>query len=160
MGHGTAAGWIVLAVAVASCDAPVGPAPPDVTLGESLCAECGMIIADGRFGAAEICAADGARETAVYDDMGCQLFAARTSPGRVALHRWVRDFETGAWLDARNAHFVYGSSIPTPMASGIVAFASGSSAGRAVAASGGRILNFEELARAHRAALDELYGTR
>ena len=95
--------------------------PPEVRLGVDACAACGMMLADARFvGALAFRDDSGAVQRLVYDDVG-EMLAVDPPPGE---HRfYVMAFDTGAWVPAEDATFVYSDSVMTPMATGVVAFA-------------------------------------
>jgi len=125
----------LLAVALLSLSAcgPAASGPPPVTLDETACAHCGMLVSDLAFAAAYRSEAGDAR---VFDDLRCLLRELPAEGARV----WVKDYETSEWLDAEAAFFVRSESIETPMGGGIVAFST-----REAAEIRGDVLLFPEL---------------
>jgi copper chaperone NosL len=107
--------------------------PPPITLDETACAHCGMLVSDLAFASAY---RTGEGDALVFDDLGCLLRELPSEGARV----WVKDFETSEWLDAEAAFFVRSESIQTPMGGGIVAFSS-----REAAEGRGEALRFSEL---------------
>ena len=148
MSRCTALGLVLVLTACAS--APL-TGPPSLRLGRDLCAECGMMISDGRFAAGAVMEDDaGRREHAVFDDPGCLLDALRSLPaGRHAEHLFVRDYATGEWVLLADAWVVTGSGARTPMGWGIIAFGDRAAAeGAAKGAGRGRVARAGELLRA------------
>ena len=114
-----------LALAATACSRAAEtwpPAPPSIRLGEDACANCRMIVSDGRF-------ASHARRRAapdvelVFDDFGCLLAADKTSPFEPQ-GVFVRRFDGDAWLRGDAAFVVRAKDIASPMGSGCAAFAS------------------------------------
>jgi copper chaperone NosL len=93
--------------------------PPTLRLGEEACAECRMIVSDGRFAAA-LARDDG--QTLKFDDFGC-LIRHENAALRPGTTYWVRDFRTEQWLNAGDAVFLRARSITTPMGYGLSAVA-------------------------------------
>jgi copper chaperone NosL len=112
---------------------PAASGPPPITLDETACDHCGMLVSDLAFAAAY---RNEEGEARVFDDIGC-LLRELPSPARVFVH----DYETSEWLDGESAFFVRPESIQTPMGGGIVAFSSRESAERHA----GEILRLSDL---------------
>jgi len=72
-----------------------------------------------------------------FDDVGCLVNARRRDDPPAGSRYWVHDYRSESWLDAEAATYVLAPSIKTPMASGLVAFASAADATAAVPASDG-----------------------
>jgi copper chaperone NosL len=103
----------VLLAACASNDAAVEP-----VWGKEPCAHCAMVLSDRRFGAQLVTRAG---DRKFFDDVGCMIqFASDRGEGDA--RAWVRDGESGKWLDARSAQYVAASS---PMDFGFEARAQG-----------------------------------
>jgi len=98
-----------------------------------------MHIAQPRFAAVIL------REDGIYlkfDDIGCFRSHLKKNPSLRGAPAWVMDFASGAkWLDARAAYYALETREPTPMGSGILAFADRGDAER----SGGRAVAFEDM---------------
>lgn len=106
------------------CDRPDPAAPPEITYGVSICADCDMIINDERFASAVIIQdARGGPVPLLFDDIGDQIRYERARPELTILARWVHDYNTRQWLRAESAHYIRSPDLHTPMASGIAAFA-------------------------------------
>jgi copper chaperone NosL len=125
----------LLAVASLSLSAcgSAASGPPPVTLDETACAHCGMLVSDLAFASAYRTEAG---DALVFDDLGCLLRELPSEGARV----WVKDYETSEWLEAEAAFFVRSDSIETPMGGGIIAFSSREAAERR-----GGVLLFPEL---------------
>jgi copper chaperone NosL len=85
--------------------------------GKQACAHCAMVLSDRRFGA-QIVAPGGDRF--FFDDPGCMVLFLRDR-GAAPERAWVRDAESGRWLDARAARYLAGA--PSPMDFGFEAHA-------------------------------------
>lgn len=107
--------------------------PPPITLDETACAHCGMLVSDLAFASAYRTERG---DALVFDDLACLLQELPSEEARV----WVKDYETSEWLDAEAAFFVRSESIETPMGGGIVAFSTREAAERR-----GDVLLFPEL---------------
>lgn len=100
-------------------------APPEIRYGEDVCADCNMIISDPRFAASyayEV--GPGRYQNALFDDIGDMLAFAAKHPEHKVVAWYVHDYESKEWSDAATASYVVSGQVETPMASGIVAFAS------------------------------------
>jgi len=99
--------------------------PPEIRYGEDVCVECNMIISDPRFATAyayEV--SPGRYQSALFDDVGDMLIYADKNPGHKVVAWYVHDYETKEWTDATAASYLVSGQVETPMASGIVSFAS------------------------------------
>jgi copper chaperone NosL len=92
-----------LLVACATNDAATEP-----VWGKQPCAHCSMLLSDRRFGA-QLVSEGGDRR--FFDDVGCMVVYV-DERGIAPSHAWVRDAETGRWLDARVARYATGASSP------------------------------------------------
>lgn len=137
---------LAAAAALAGCSDVDASLPPDVTYGVSVCADCGMIISDERYATALVIEDERGRpEALLFDDAGDQIIYERENKTGKVLARWVHDQQTNAWLPAESAWYIRAKSLPTPMASGIAAFAQKADAERMASELGGVVLTFEEL---------------
>lgn len=147
----TAATWTrallaVAALCLASCADPDPDAPPTIVYGESVCADCDMIINDARFASALIAEDDRGRAvTLLFDDIGDQLRLERERPGLKVLARWTHDHGASEWIRAESAYFMRSERFHTPMASGIAAFAQRADAESLAEREQGVVLTFEQL---------------
>lgn len=134
---------------LACCESSPLTGPPTLKPGRDECAECGMLVSDQRCAASLLVERGGRREHLVYDDIGCMLQAERdgASVGRV-IERHVRDYSGDGWLEAGRAAFVRAdpTAMPTPMGSGIVAFAGVEIARAEAGKRGGAVVEFAGLA--------------
>ena len=124
----TAAIALATALLVAACAArPVGP--PEIVLDRSACSHCGMLVSE-RIYAAALRTSDGREQ--VFDDIGCLLDAVRKQSLTDARY-WFHDAAGGQWIDGASAVFVASPALRTPMAGGVLAFATRAAAERAAA---------------------------
>ncbi len=109
-----------LVVATAGCGGEPAGGPPEIQVGLEECTYCRMILSEEKHAAAIV---DATGTATSFDDVGCLVDHLRERPA--APERiWVHDHATGRWIDAEGAFFVRGPQAATPMASGLVAFAS------------------------------------
>lgn len=147
--RGQAIGMLLLS----ACSVEPLSGPPEVKLGRSECAACGMIISEERCSSALLVDLEGRREHRLYDDIGCMLDdEGDVGLEGVVLQRFVHDHDTRAWVEANLATFVLveRDAIPTPMGSGIVAYATREAAERSVAANAGQTHDYPSAAVARR----------
>src|SRR5690606_35950302 len=100
--------------------------PPELRVGRDECGECGVIISEDRCSSAILVERGGRREHVLFDDIGCMLDYERGRAGEfAAVDAFVHDHPTRAWVRAADAHFLFADRdlLPTPMGSGIVAYA-------------------------------------
>lgn len=142
----------LLGLCVCGCGRATLSGPPELRLGRDECGECGMLISEDRCSSALLVERDGRREHVLYDDIGCMLDAEAEGLDGEIVERFVHDHATKQWVTARSATLLLADpdALPTPMGSGIVAFASAVSAQEAQAAHGGALLAYEQLPAARR----------
>lgn len=115
--------------------------PPKIRWGEEPCTHCRMLISDPKFAAALTLQTGEVRK---YDDLGCLLkdYAAY----RAKTHRvWVRRYDGDEWLNAKQAWFVRGKQLHSPMGYGIAAVRSKDTAKQLASKVKGRMLRFSDL---------------
>jgi copper chaperone NosL len=141
---------LVLVLLLSACGAAaVTPqTPPEILYGEDVCEHCGMIINDARFAAALVVETQpGHYEHRIFDDIGdmfayAQALPADGSSGTIVTY-YVHDYHSQEWIEADHAHFVQAEAALTPMASGLVAFASQEEAETQAQAWQGAVLTFD-----------------
>ena len=120
--------------------------PPDIRYGEDVCADCNMIISDPRFATAyayEV--APGRYQSVLFDDLGDMLIYAAENPTHKVVAWYVHDYETKEWVDATTASYFVSGQVETPMASGLVSFASRDRAEAMAYALGAQVLDWTTL---------------
>lgn len=137
-----AVGHLLMLTLAAGCARQVDLSrPPDLRLGEDVCAQCKMIISEARFAAGYY---DASSQPRLFDDIGCLIRytrAQRTVPHTV----WVHDYEDDhSWIPAPDAHFVASSNLQTAMGSGIVALRSRARAQELAASVSGALHTYRE----------------
>jgi copper chaperone NosL len=141
--------WIVaaLAGALGACQGEPLSGPPTLHLGRDECASCGMIINEAKCSCALLVQEGGEREYRVFDDIGCMLEYGRQHEGTLVVSRFVHDYATGAWIDARAGSFLVAPEgrLVTPMGSGIVAFAQRSQAEQKQRDTAGALTGLDDL---------------
>lgn len=138
-----------------------GSAPAPQTIPEGMgCATCGMYPHRYPEWQTQVIFRDGAM--AAFDGNKCmfrfllnlQKFAPQRTTEQVAAV-WVKDFQTGAWLDGKTAHYVIDSKEMGPMGKELIPFASRAAAEEFQKANGGTI---ETYANINMATLKPLLG--
>jgi copper chaperone NosL len=129
-------------LAAAACTTP-GPRP--LAFGAESCTHCHMTLADSRY-AGQLVTTTG--KVLPFDDVGC--LATFVATGGIAgedIHSvWFHDFaQPDSLLDGRAAVFLQHDSIRTPMDYGIVALRRGAAADSLAAATGGRLLTWDQV---------------
>lgn len=121
-------------------------APPEIVYGETMCADCRMIISDVRFAsgyAREV--APGRYESKAFDDIGDMLAHAASHPDDAIVAWYVHDYLNESWLDATQATYVISRQIASPMGHGIAAFADDAAAAQTATDLDGQLLSWDEL---------------
>jgi len=135
--------------ALHGCRREVAIVPPEIRPGREPCAECGMLITHDRFaGALRSSASDSG--FVLFDDLECMLCYERAHEVSArAGGCFVRDYDTRAWVDGADAHYLCADPdrMKTPMGSGIVAFSSNERARAAQDRYGGVVLEPADLRR-------------
>ena len=127
---------------VAGCNRQTPIGPPQVQYGQTDCSQCGMTINDEEYAAALILETpSGERVAKVFDDIGCMLaFESESHEGKV-LARYVKDYETHAWLDADRAVYVKGPEIHSPMGYSLLAAKSDAVAERLASSKSAKVVD-------------------
>jgi copper chaperone NosL len=124
---------------------------PRAVPAQSRCPVCGMYPARYARWAAQVILRDGA---AHFFDSPIDLFAFLQNINRYdrrygpadAAAVFVKDLESGEWINARQAFFLHGSSLAGPMRDAdLPAFASRAAAARRYNAHGGKVLAYDEI---------------
>ncbi len=123
--------------ALVGCTDPEASGPPELVLGEDVCADCGMSIIESKFAAAVLVEVDGRREHAVFDDVGCLIYWQEHHADARILERWSRTKDRDGWVTMDAGHFVVGSTVQTPMDFRIVCCSTREEAEKVIAQSGG-----------------------
>ena len=114
---------LLLIFALFACKDKTGTGPVEIHYGEDVCERCKMIISEKEFATQYVLTGGKAKK---FDDVGCMIEYLRENPGDRTdlLGVYVRDYDSGEWIDARKAHYFQGGDIKSPMGFGIVAFTS------------------------------------
>lgn len=152
---------VLLCAATAGCDTAPLSGPPTLRAGRDECRECGMIISEDRHACAMLVESSGYREHILFDDIGCMLDLERAGTDkRTIIERHVHDFVSKSWVSAEKASFLFADpgAAPTPMGSGIIAYASRVEAEAAAKKLGGVVLDYAGLQDARREWMEKRYG--
>jgi len=134
---------VILFFLLSACSnsAAAEPAPPEIYYGEDVCEFCGMIVSEERFAAGYL-SVDGQEH--IFDDIGDMVQSYLEYNGEITA-LFVHDHDDHTWIKAESAHYVLSDNLPTPMLSGLAAFAAAERAEAFAADLGGQILTFDEL---------------
>jgi copper chaperone NosL len=118
-----------LIFSITSCKNETEIKPVEILYGQDSCERCKMIISEKTYSAEYILPKGEARK---FDDIGCMIHFhnEEESKGDKIVARFVRDYNTGEWIDATKAYFVGSKDIITPMGHGLAAFKDKESARR------------------------------
>ena len=111
-----------------------------------------MIISDPRFATAyayEV--GPGRYQSVLFDDLGDMLIYADKNPTHKVVAWYVHDYETKEWTDATTASYLVSSQVETPMASGIVSFASADRAEAMAYSLGTEVMDWNTLQEKYKA---------
>lgn len=133
----------VVLLTLAGCDRQDSDGPPTVSLGDSVCAQCNMIISDERWATATMIDGPRGPEPRWFDDFNCQVNYEVEHPDETVLTRWSCSHATREWVRTADAHFLISPDLRTPMASKVAAFASLSEADAVKAELSGEVVGFE-----------------
>lgn len=136
---------ILLMMVLTACRDRAETSPAVIHYGEDVCDRCKMIISEKNFSSQYLLPRGEARK---FDDVGCMIeYLREHEDEREALTAvYVRDFNTGEWIDGQQAFYFRGVDIKSPMGHGIISFSSEQSMHAYPAFEQGRALGgFEEL---------------
>lgn len=139
--------FLIALVVLAACSGePTTPEPAKIRFGETICAECGMIISQPKYASSFAYAESKGRfKSLAFDDIGDMIGHMRKHPELIPVGVWVHDYESEDWIEAETAYFVESSSIRSPMGHGIAAFADKAAAERLAAETEGKVLDWNHL---------------
>lgn len=138
---GVLAMLLLLTLTACGRNADAAPTPPTIHYGEDICEFCGMITSEERFAAAYV-TSDG--HSHIFDDIG-DMFLAHLKMQEEVVAFFVHDYEDESWIRAETARYTLSDELPTPMASGLAAFASAEKATVLAEELDGEVLTFDEL---------------
>lgn len=120
--------------------------PEEINPEIDVCEVCNMGLAHEYY-ATEVVAADG--EVYKFDDIGCMeefLKMEANLQEETAAKKYVRDVDTGEWIELEKAFHAYHPDFWTPMANGVVSFKDKESAEQYVKKQGmGEVLDYQQL---------------
>lgn len=124
-----------------ACSRPQGLRPPEILLGQTDCAQCGMTVSEERYAAGLVLETPaGERLDKVFDDIGCMSEFVRSQHEGKVLARYVKDFNNRQWLAADAACYVRGEAIRSPMGYGLLAVSNNADAQALAAAKSAKVL--------------------
>ena len=134
---------LILLLLTTSCagNASTEPQPPHIYYGEDICEFCGMIVSEERYAAGYITQAG---QEHIFDDIG-DLVQARLKNPEAATAIFAHEYDNHTWIKAETAYYIKSDNLPTPMLSGIAAFASAERAQDFATELNGQLFSFDEL---------------
>jgi len=134
----------------AHANATTGSSEPQEIPGDVSCGKCGMFPAKYPQWQSQIVFNDGTMTP--FDGCKC-MFGFMSNMGKYdPAHQsddianiWVKDFNTGAWLDAKKAHYVVGSDVMGPMGKELIPFADAASARNFQGKNGGQLAEYDAI---------------
>ena len=142
---------VLLVVMLAACSsAPATPEPAKIHYGETMCADCGMIINEPKFaGSIAVEESPGRYQSLPFDDIGDMLAYLRKHSEIIPAGVWVHDYTSEEWIDATTAYYVESEQIKTPMGHGLAAFATQAAAETFAAEVDGKTLDWDHVRIEH-----------
>lgn len=143
--------FLIALVILAACGGgPATPEPAKIRFGETICAECGMIISQPKYASSFAYAeSEGRFKSLAFDDIGDMIGFMRSHADLIPAGTWVHDYESEEWIDADGAYFVDSDTIKSPMGHGIAAFATEAAANAFAAEVDGAVLDWNHLRIEH-----------
>ena len=105
----------MLVLALLGCSGDPGTGPLDVKWDRQTCERCRMVLSDRKHSAqVRIPQAEGRSRVLFFDDIGCAVIWLEDKPLRddPRTEIWVTEWQGGAWIDARKAHYLTGQVTP------------------------------------------------
>jgi copper chaperone NosL len=136
---------LLIAIPVSGCRRADDLSPPKIAYGQAECEACKMIISEEPFAAAAVVTTSTGVQKFAFDDIGCLLEFLRELNRTGEVRAYVHDHGALVWLDARQAVFIRGESLQTPMGSHLAASASQDAATKLLRRFPGTALRFEQL---------------
>lgn len=134
----------LLLLTLVSCGQEVSYEPREINPDIDVCEVCNMSIVHTDF-ATQLVEKDGT--THIYDDIGC-MFEFLQGEGKdiEIAAKYVRDMETLEWVPLEEAYYVYDQSFWTPMAFGVLSFATKERAEHFIEEQGkGELMTYQDL---------------
>ena len=143
--------FLIALVILAACGGgPATPEPAKIRFGDTICAECGMIISQPKYASSFAYAeSEGRFKSLAFDDIGDMLMFASEHPTWTIRRRYVHDYASAEWLPAETARFVRSPEIRSPMGHGLAAFADRAQAEELARSTHGQVVSFDALADQH-----------
>tara|TARA_A100001391_G_scaffold147174_2_gene104638 strand:+ start:243 stop:722 length:480 start_codon:yes stop_codon:yes gene_type:complete len=134
---------VSLCAVMPGCGEEAEDGPPKIMLGESSCAECGMIISDERFATATVINGTRGIQPVLFDDFNCQINFEHKNPETEVITRWSHDYPGLMWSPTGSGWFVMSPTIRSPMASNMAFFRDREDAESMAHSVSGQVLDFD-----------------
>ncbi|MBA4536729.1 nitrous oxide reductase accessory protein NosL [Bacillus aquiflavi] len=135
---------VIVILLLTACGKDQAYEPEDINPEVDVCEVCNMSIASEMY-ATQLMMKDG--EVYKFDDIGCMIeFIEKDQKDGDLAKKYVRDVETGEWVELDKAYHVYDPDIWTPMANGVISFETKERAEDYIKKEGmGELYNYEKL---------------
>lgn len=139
---------MVLVLALVACGKEQSFEPAKINPEVDVCDICNMSIAEENY-ATQIISKEG--DVYKFDDIGC-MYEFINKDQKITKEeiakQYVRDMNSGKWLEAKDAHYAYEKEFWTPMAYGVVVFKKQEDAEKYAQEQGkGELYDFEQLSQ-------------
>ncbi|MDX8367419.1 nitrous oxide reductase accessory protein NosL [Cytobacillus sp. IB215665] len=113
---------IMITILLSSCSKEIAYKPREINPDIDICTICNMSVAHIDH-ATEVILDNG--EILTFDDIGCMIeYIERSEENTTAINKsYVRDIKSNEWIELQDAHFAYHQEFWTPMAYGVISFA-------------------------------------
>lgn len=133
-----------IAMLLAGCGGADPDRPPEVRIGDSVCAECNMIISDERWATVTVIEGPRGPTPLLFDDYNCQVNHETRNPDMTILTRWSHSHASGEWIRTNDAVFLASPQLRSPMGSGVAAYADRDEAAGSQSELGGELMGPDE----------------
>ncbi|WP_042352596.1 nitrous oxide reductase accessory protein NosL [Bacillus massiliigorillae] len=139
---------LIVVFLLAACGKEQSFEPAKINPEVDVCEICNMSIAEENF-ATQLFSKDG--DVYKFDDIGCMyefIYKDKRIAEKDIAKQYVRDMESGKWLEAKEAHYAYNKGFWTPMAYGVVVFEKQADAEKYLKEQGkGELYDFKQLSQ-------------
>lgn len=111
--------FLIGVVCMVGCSDKQAFEPVEINPEIDVCEICNMSIAHEQY-ATEVISQEG--EIYKFDDLGCMMEFLQNEMESEVAKNYVRDVESGEWVELEEAYFSFNLDFWTPMANGVVSF--------------------------------------
>lgn len=135
---------VTVLILLAGCGKDQSFEPQEINPDIDACVVCNMSVAHTEY-ATQLILQDGTVHK--FDDIGCMMdYIDNDGKSQEIAKKYVRDTETGEWIELEKAVFAYHPDYWTPMAFGVLSFKNEQAAESFIASQGtGELMTYEQL---------------